>query len=288
MKKIYLFLVALCATIAANAATEQAWYNDVTSITSGGQYYIYSVNGAGFMEANNAKVIKATTSKTPSLFTIANPAGGTVKSGDYYLKSFKVLTGSTQSGPTVTSTGDGTKIIWTSMNGGTYWNIHGNYNYLSLGQRYAGLYYDGDKYDAEIPSGSSWGFSDQKDTHTENKYRWYVISTAQYGRHFAIYAFDSYKESVSNYTEFQYKVPAAYFTALDNAYKQTFDVKNAAHSKEVVEAAQATLKALYDGAANIKTAYASAKDKIQALENVTDKGDDATAVNNDISNGIAC
>ena len=281
MKKIYTLFVAMCATLVAFAATEQAWYNDVTSITSGGQYYIYSVNGAGFMEAGNSQVITATTSKTPSLFTIANPAGGTVKSGDYYLKSFKVLTGSTQSGPTVTSTGDGTKIIWTSMNGGTYWNIHGNYNYLSLGQRYAGLYYEGGKYDAEIPSGSSWGYSDQKDTHTENKYRWYVISQAQYACHWAIYAFDQAKEARTDYTKYENKVPAAFWTALADLCTKEFDVKTT--TADEVNTAKDSLIALYGRADNMAAAYATGKAAIQTMEDA-DKGDDATAVTADINN----
>ena len=281
MKKIYLILVAVCATLFANAATEPVWYNDVTSISPNGQYYIYSVGGSGFMKAGSTTVMAATTSATPSLFTIANPAEGTVESGNYKLKVYREIDESSTSGPITTSAENGTKVIFTSMSNGSYWNIHGHYNVM--GQRYPALYYKNGEYNAYL-SGSGLIWSTSKDTHTETEYRWYVISQAHYARHFAIYAFDSYKETITDYTNYNGNVPAAYYTQLDNAYKQTFDVKNAAHSKEVVEAAQATLKDLYDGAADIKTAYASAKDKIQALENVADKGDDATAVNNDISN----
>ena len=74
MKKILTILMSLL-TISAFATTEQAWYNDVTSIANNEQYYIYSVNGKGFMQGGNSKV-KAVTqnnynSESNLLFTIS-------------------------------------------------------------------------------------------------------------------------------------------------------------------------------------------------------------------------
>ena len=123
MKKFYLILVAFCATLLANAATEPAWYNDVTSITANGQYYIYSVGGTGFMKAGSATVMAATTSATPSLFTIASTSEGTVKSGSHYLKVYREADNEATSGPVTTSTENGTNIIFTKMNNGEYWKI---------------------------------------------------------------------------------------------------------------------------------------------------------------------
>ena len=65
MKKIFTFIIiALASAGSMFAATEQSWYNDVTSISDNGKYYIFSVGGNGFMEAGNSKVITATKSKT--------------------------------------------------------------------------------------------------------------------------------------------------------------------------------------------------------------------------------
>ena len=282
MKKIFTILMA-CLAINAFAATEPAWYNDVTSITANGQYYIYSVNGAGFMQAGQSKVkvINLNNYNTTDglVFKIENPNGGTVTSGGYYLKAYKEVIG-TSSGPINTKTENGTTIVWTSMNSGEYWNIHGSYTVV--GQRYAGLYY-ADKYDADIPSGSSWGYSDKKDTHTEKQYRWYVISKAHYDRHWAIYLYDRYKETISDYTKWENLVPAAYYTALADAYAVTYDVKNAEHSKEVVNAHRADLKTLYDNAAVVAEAYANAKEAINALEAVEDKGEDFAQITADIT-----
>ena len=282
MKKIFTILMA-CLAINAFAATEPAWYNDVTSITNNGQYYIYSVNGAGFMQAGQSKVkvINLNNYNTTDglVFKIENPNGGTVTSGGYYLKAYKEVIG-TSSGPINTKTENGTTIVWTSMNSGEYWNIHGSYTVV--GQRYAGLYY-ADKYDADIPSGSSWGYSDKKDTHTEKQYRWYVISKAHYDRHWAIYLYDRYKETISDYTKWENLVPAAYYTALADAYAVTYDVKNAEHSKEVVNAHRADLKTLYDNAAVVAETYANAKEAINALEAVEDKGEDFAQITADIT-----
>ena len=75
MKKIFTILSIILLSCGAYAATEQAWYNDVTSITNNGQYYIYSVNGKGFMQGGNSKVksVNSNNYSTESnlLFTIS-------------------------------------------------------------------------------------------------------------------------------------------------------------------------------------------------------------------------
>ena len=145
MKRITaIFALLLGVMIAAFAASQPAWYNDVTSITANGQYYIYSVNGSGFMEAGNANVITATKSKTPSLFTITGANDGNAYSGGKYILSYQTKT----CGPLGTSTSDdGATLIWTNMDNGTYWNIHGHYT-AWLRERYAALYYDSNEYEA--------------------------------------------------------------------------------------------------------------------------------------------
>jgi len=283
MKKIFTILSAMLFAAGVYAATEQAWYNDVTSIANGGQYYIYSVNGNGFMQAGQAQVKSITTSNYTNAstfkFTIANPSEGTVKSGNYYLKCYKEVSG-TSSGPLVTSTGNGTNIIFTSMSNGSYWNIHGHYNVF--GQRYPALFYKDGQYDGYI-SGSGLSYSTTKDVQTAKEYQWYVVSQAQLDRHFAIYFFDAYKETL-NITQYSGLVPAAYYTALENAYNQTFSVQNTEHTADVVNAAKANLETLYNGAADIAAAYAMAKGAISTLEAVEDKGEDYSEVTTDINN----
>ena len=282
MKKIFTILLA-CLTLGAFAATEPAWYNDVTSITNNGQYYIYSVNGAGFMQAGNAaiKTINQNTYNTTSglLFTIVNPSGGNVYNGSNYLYSYQA--GST-CGPVHKNGSDkGTNIVWTLMENGSFWNIHSLYDFL--GNRYAALYYTDGSYNAVVKDKNPIS-QNRKDTYTDVEYQWYVISQAHYDRHWAIYLYDRYKESISDYTKWENLVPAAYYTALADAYAVTYNVKNAEHSKETVNAHRADLKALYENAAAVAEAYANAKDAINALEAVEDKGEDATEVTAGISN----
>ena len=282
MKKIFTILLA-CLTLGAFAATEPAWYNDVTSITNNGQYYIYSVNGAGFMQAGNAaiKTINQNTYNTTSglLFTIVNPSGGNVYNGSNYLYSYQA--GST-CGPVHKNGSDkGTNIVWTLMENGSFWNIHSLYDFL--GNRYAALYYTDGSYNAVVKDKNPIS-QNRKDTYTDVEYQWYVISQAHYDRHWAIYFYDRYKETISDYTQWENLVPAAYYTALADAYAVTYNVKNAEHSKETVNAHRADLKALYENAAAVAEAYANAKDAINALEAVEDKGEDATEVTAGISN----
>ena len=287
MKKLFTILSAMLLATGAYAATEQAWYNDVTSITNNGQYYIYSVNGKGFMQAGQAQVKAITTSNytnTNFKFTITAAEDGNVKSGNYFLKSYRAAMGSSNSGPVCeNNSDDGTTIIWTSMAGGSYWNIHGHYN--SFGNRCACLKYADNKYDGYIPSGSilNGGFSVTKDTQTATEYRWYLVSQAQLDRHFAIYFFDAYKEGC-NIAQYENLVPAAYYTALQTAYNKSFSVQNAEHSAEVVNAAKADLEALYTGAPAVAQAYANANEAVNTLEAVEDKGEDFAEVTTDIAN----
>ncbi|MBQ4507354.1 MAG: hypothetical protein II970_00420 [Paludibacteraceae bacterium] len=276
MKKIFTLIMAafVCLT-SVSAATEQAWYNDVTSIANNGKYYIFSVGGNGFMEAGNSKVITATKSKTPSLFTITTANEGTVSSGGKYLKSYKLAIGG--SGPVCeNNTDDGTTIVWTSMSNRSYWNIHGKYTFM--GTRYAGLYYKDNKYDGEIPSGSSWGYSDKKDTHTDTEYRWYVVSEAQYARHWAIYDYDAYKETVS-IEQFKTTVYKDVYATLETAYKVTFSVKNAEHTPEVIAAAKKAIDDAYAAAEAYPAQYQAAKkafdDALTAAQAI--KKEDVTA-----------
>lgn len=286
MKKIFTILSIILLSCGMYAATEQAWYNDVTSITNNGQYYIYSVNGNGFMQAGQAQVKAITTSNYTNVstykFKISKADQGYVTNGSYYVRSYMVLTGSSGSGPVCTKqSDDGTKIIWTSMNGGEYWNIHSYYN-AWFSDRYPALNYKDNKYDGYM-SGSGVSYSNTKDTQTATEYRWYLVSQAQLDRHFAIYFFDAYKETL-NIAQYSGLVPAAYYTALEAAYNQTFSVQNAAHSAEVVNAAKTDLETLYNGAADIAAAYATATTAINTLEAVEDKGEDFAEVTSDITN----
>jgi hypothetical protein len=267
------------------AATEPAWYNDVTSITANGQYYIYSVNGAGFMQAGNeqVKAINQNNYSTTSglVFKIVSPSGGNVYSGNYYLYSYQASLTSA-CGPVYSNGSDkGTKIVWTLMENGAFWNIHSLYEFM--GNRYAALYYTGEKYDAVVKDKNPIS-QNRKDTYTDIEYQWYVISPAHYDRHWAIYLYDRYKETISDYTKWENLVPAAYYTALTNAYAVTYNVKNTEHSKEVVNEHRADLKALYDNAAAVADAYANAKTVINALEAIEDKGEDFAEVTEGISN----
>ena len=208
------------------------------------------------------------------LFTIASSSEGNVYCGSKYLYSYQA---GSDCGPVHGNGSDkGTTIVWTAMSNNTYWNIHGKYSFL--GTKYAALYYTGSKYDA---AANVWG---SKETHTDAEYQWYLVSQAQYDRHWAIYLYDRYKESISDYTKWENLVPAAYYTALADAYAVTYSVKNTAHSKEVVNAHRADLKALYDNAEALADAYANAKAAIDALEAVEDKGEDFSEVTNDITN----
>ena len=281
MKKLFTLLTTVLFALGAFAATEPAWYNDVTSIAANGQYYIYSVNGAGFVQQNSSSVKKATATSAPSKWTISNPSGGTVKSeGGYYLRSYQ-----TNSNTTGTSTTEGSASVYETLrSNGAYWNIYGLYDYklgiIPLGTYYAALYYDGG-YNATANSNS-------QQEQTDAKYQFYIISPAHYDRHWAIYQYDSYKESISDYTKYEGKVPSAYYEALAAAYAVTYNVQNADHSKEVVNAHRADLKALYDNAAAVEQAYANAVAAIEALEGVEDKGDgDTDKIDQDISNAYA-
>ena len=165
MKKIFTILSIILLSCGMYAATEQAWYNDVTSITANGQYYIYSVNGNGFMQAGQAQVKAITTSNYTNVstykFKISKADQGYVTNGNYYVRSYMVLTGSSGSGPVCTKqSDDGTKIIWTSMNGGEYWNIHSYYN-AWFSDRYPALNYKDNKYDGYM-SGSGINYSNTK------------------------------------------------------------------------------------------------------------------------------
>jgi len=279
MKKIFTIFSAALISLSAFAATEAAWYNDVTSISAGGQYYIYSVKGAGFVQAGQSKV-KAINpnnynSETGLLFTINGTEGATTTSGSYFLSSYQAGT----CGPVATSADDGTKLYWTAMASGKYWNIHGYYKFSVFLYYYSALSYSGSKYEG------SCNLLGNKETHEDEPYQWYLISSGQYDRHFAIYFYELYKESIADYSNWENLVPANYYAAMQNAYNTTFDVTNAEHSAEVVKAHRAALKAYYENASDVATAYSQAKAAIKALEDVTDKGDgDLTTINTDIAN----
>lgn len=259
MRKLFTFISFVLLSASLFAATEQAWYNDVTSITNNGQYYIYSVNGKGFMQGGNSKV-KAVTqnnynSESNLLFTISTSNKRTY-SGSNYLCSYETKT----CGPVGGTNTNGSTMIWEGKSG--YWLVYGSYTFIWTQKAY--LRYESNAYDATCLSPDL----------SDSKFHWYLVSPAQYDRHWAIYLYDRYKESISDYTKWENLVPAAYYTALADAYAVTYSVKNAAHSKEVVVAHRADLKALYDNAEAVANAYAAAKDKINALEAVEDKGED--------------
>ena len=139
MKRILLTMVTVMLVSAGLfAASEQAWYNDVTTIANNGQYYIYSVNGAGFMEGGNSKLKSVNSSNHTStstlLFTISNPSNGKTYNGSNYLSSYQAGT----NGPVDNSNGKGTTISWTNQ--GSYWNIYASYNFIWAQTCY--LYYN--------------------------------------------------------------------------------------------------------------------------------------------------
>lgn len=270
MRKLFTLLSAMLLAVSAFAATEAAWYNDVTSITNNGQYYIYSVKGAGFMQAGQSRVKAVNqnnyTSNGDLLFTI-NTSSNRTYCGSNYLCSYETQT----CGPVGGNNTSGSTMIW--ENKSSYWLLYGSYTFIWAQKAY--LWYADNKYDATCLN------PDLSDA----KFHWYLISPAQYDRHWAIYLYDRYKETISDYTQWKDIVPSAYYTALENAYAVTFDVKNAEHSKEAVNAHRADLKALYEGAAAMVTPYADAKAAIAALENIEDKGEgDLTKINNDLAN----
>ena len=267
MKKIFTILMSF-VTISAFAATEPAWYNDVTSIANNGQYYIYSVNGKGFMQGGNSKV-KAVTqnnynSESNLLFTISTSNNRTY-SGSNYLCSYETQT----CGPVGETSTSGSTMIWESQSG--YWLVYGSYTFIWAQKAY--LRYEDNAYAATCLNPSL----------DNDKFKWHLISQAQYNRHWAIYLYDRYKETISDYTQWENLVPAAYYTALADAYAVTYNVKNAEHSKEVVNAHSADLKALYDNAAAVAEAYENANNAINALEAIEDKGEDFAEVTNDIT-----
>jgi len=276
MRKLFTILSAMLLAVSAFAATEQAWYNDVTSITANGQYYIYSVKGKGFVQGGQDKVKAITATNYNStnglLFTITKTDAGKTYNGSNYLSSYQYGT----CGPIGNAETSGSDICWTWVSN-SFWNIHGKYNFSITGTKYACL-----KYNNEYSAAAN--ILGQKETQTGEEYRFWLISQAQYNRHFAIYFFDAYKETVTDYTQYNGLVPAAYYTALEAAYNQTFSVQNAAHSAEVVNAAKANLETLYTGAADVATAYATATGAINALEAVEDKGEDFAEVTTDITN----
>ena len=268
MKKLFTILSAMLLATGAYAATEQAWYNDVTSITNNGQYYIYSVNGKGFMQGGNSKVksVNSNNYSTESnlLFTISTSNKRTY-SGSNYLCSYETKT----CGPVGSTSSDGSTMIWESKSG--YWLVYGSYSFIWSQKAY--LRYEDNAYAATCLNPSL----------DDNKFKWYLISQAQYNRHFAIYFFDAYKEGC-NIAQYENQVPAAYYTALQTAYNKSFSVQNAEHSAEVVNAAKADLEALYTGAPAVAQAYANANEAVNTLEAVEDKGEDFAEVTTDIAN----
>lgn len=213
MKRFFLTtVIAILVTAGLFAATEPSWYNDVTSIANNGQYYIYSVGGGGFMEGGNSKVITATKSKTPSLFTIGSQDGGKTYSGSNYVSSYQLGT----CGPVGSNSTNGSDIYWTSMSNAAYWNIHGKYSFL--GTKYAALYYENNGYSATADVGGS------KKAQTDSQYRWYLVSQDHYTRHWLIYDFDVLKESISLST-YVATVHQDLYTALATAMTPTFNVK---------------------------------------------------------------
>ena len=280
MKKIFTILSTVLFAAGVFAATEPAWYNDVTSIAANGQYYIYSVNGKGFVQENSADMKTATANSAPSKWTISKASGGTICSqGGYYLKSYELSSNTKGKSPE-----NGSSAVYEVLReSGKYWNIYGYYTFkvglLTFGPYYAALYYDGSNYDATV------GAKETITERTDAQYQFYLISQEHYDRHWAIYLYDRYKESISDYTQWENLVPTDYYTALVDAYAVTYDVKNAEHSAEVVNQAKADLEALYNGAAAVAEAYANAKATINALDGLKDKGEgDMTQINNDITN----
>ncbi len=263
MKRIYILFVAFFATVSMFAATEQAWYNDVPSITNGGQYYIYSVNGKGFMQGGNSKVksVNQNNYNTESglLFTI-NQTNNRTYSGSNYLCSYETKT----CGPVGGTNTDGSTMIWEGKSG--YWLVYGSYTFIWAQKAY--LRYENSEYKATCLN------PDLDDA----KFHWYVVSPAQYDRHWAIYNYDRRVEQTADYTKYEGLVPAAYYDAMTKARGYTFNVKNAEHSKAAVQAVHVELNNLYNNADDVAAAYAAAKAAINAVEEVEDKGEDFTEV----------
>lgn len=235
LKKIYLTTLVVLIGIAVHAVVvEQAWYDDVKTITPGEQYYIYSVNVERFMVPGEDTLLIARRDLAATPFTISSNSDGYTYSGDYYL----CAKGSKTSGPIGAQDTEGNKLTWTWLPESGAWNIHSKYIVNTM-RYYAALYYT-DQYLAT----SSLGV---KNFYKTSPYLWWLISTAQYDRHWAIYDFDSYKDT-TNITVFQGKVETTVYTQLQLAYSKTFNVQDEKLSAAEVESA---LKDLQD-----KVAYA--------------------------------
>ncbi|MBQ9426975.1 MAG: hypothetical protein IJU36_05020 [Paludibacteraceae bacterium] len=253
MKRILLTMVTVMLVSAGLfAASEQAWYNDVTTIANDGQYYIYSVNGAGFMEADNGSVITASKTKTPSLFTVTSASNGKAYSGSKYVVAYQTHT----CGPIGKSTTEGSTLIWTSMDNGAYWNIHGSYRAWAA-DRFAALSYDGG-YDASanIIGGMA--------TQTDAKYRWYLISQDQYSRHWLIYDFDVLKEQ-TNLPSYATTIHQDLYTDLATAMTPTFNVQNT--TADAVQAALTALQTAKAAADAYPAQYATALSDFNTARN---------------------
>ena len=209
MKRITaVFALLLGVMTAAFAATAPSWYNDVTSITANGQYYIFSANNKGFMQGGNTEIVNPTVNNfnttTGILFTITNGSEGYTYNGSSYLSSSQDagMLFSGTAGPIGTQSTNGAVIIWTSMESGKYWNIHGKYSYL--GDKYAALSYDGsyaasanvnngkptsrniDVYytEGEIPSGNSQITEYITEDSTRYSSKIYLLSSDDYNNYF--------------------------------------------------------------------------------------------------------
>lgn len=213
MKRFLLAIVSamlVCASLFA--ATEQAWYNDVTSIANNGQYYIYNLEYEKFIQANDDALKTATKTVTPSCWTITNASNGNVKcivgNTTYYINAYtNALTGSSSTRNTSNSV-KGCDLTWVKKS--SYWLVYGTYNYL--GTKTAYLFYTGSRYNANQFEPSSDDAS------------WYLVSTDQYTRHWLIYDFDVLKESI-NLSSYATTVYKDLYAALATAMTPTFDVK---------------------------------------------------------------
>lgn len=266
MKRITaIFALLLGVMTAAFAASQPAWYNDVTSISNNGQYYIYSANGSGFMEAGNSSVVVATKTATPSLFTITTGNEGQTYSGTKYVVSYQTHS----CGPIGKSNTEGNTLVWTLMDN-TYWNIHGKYKFL--GTKYAALKYESGGYDAAA------NVLGQLETQTGAEYQWYLVSQNQYTLHWLIYDFEVLKESI-NLSSYSSTVHQDIYSALATAMTPTFNVQSS--TTAAVQTAYGNLVAAKAAAdaypAQYQTALQAFTDKRTSAQNYT-QGTIPTAV----------
>ena len=227
-RKICLTTLVILFGMAAQAVVvEQEWFNNVTEITADEQYYIYSVNANRFMVPGEDTLLipRFDTVAKPFTMSLYEEEEGEEKAQNSLPDSYYTYSGESYlcakfngiCGPVGTKETDGNKLYWVWVKKSEAWNIHSQYNTVYSADNYGTLRFT-NKYEVKTNSGY-WN------TQTDPEYLWWLITPAQYDLHWAIYAFDSYKDTTS-IMGFSDKVETSVYIQLMVAYSKTFSVKD--------------------------------------------------------------